>query len=128
MANYTIITNNPAVLDAYGEVVRCISGGVEEVFAAVRDAVHLGAVLISHPLAGSIKPNESPYKSVVLSTRRGVLDMPSLLTIEDASATLRKLPVKNRAYSQRILEDYSVIDLDLMQSAMQSLPPVYHKH
>ena len=128
MANYTIISNNPAVFDVYGEVVRCVSGGVGEVFTAVRDAVHLGAVLISHPLAGSLKPNETPYKSIVLSTRKGSVDMASLLTIEDAAATLRKLPVKNRQYSQRILEDFSVIDLDLMQSAMQALPPVYHKH
>ena len=128
MANYVIITNNPAVFDSYGEVVQCVSGGVEEVFTAVRDAIHLGALLISHPLAGSLKPNESPYKSVVLSTSRGQMDMASLMTIEDATATLRKLPVKKRHYSQQILEDFSVIDLDLIQSAMQSLPPVYHKH
>ncbi len=128
MTNYQIITNNPAVSAVYGAVARYIGGTVDAVFGAVRDAVHLGATLISHPLAGSVKPNESPYKSVVLSTRRGEVDTASLMLIEDAIAVLRKLPAKDRRYSEGVLDDFSVIDLDLMRSAMEALPAGFYSH
>lgn len=126
MANYEIMTNNPDVRDAYPEVSAYAGYTVEALFKAVRDAVHLGAELISHPLSGSIKPNESPYKSVMVSLRRGPLDEASCAMIEDAIATLAKLPEKPHAYTERMMADFRVIDLDLMQSAMASLPASYH--
>ncbi len=128
MANYRILTNNPAVLSLYGAVAQGVTGGVADVFAAVRDAVHLGAALISHPLAGSVKPNENPYRSVMLSTRRGQVDADSLRIIEDAIVTLRKLPVRQRHFTERVLDDFAAIDLDLMRSAMQALPAAYYDH
>ncbi|MCL2840624.1 MAG: GrdX family protein [Defluviitaleaceae bacterium] len=114
-----IFSNNPAVRDKYPDLVRYMDCDVQRVFVEVRDAVHMGAVLISHPLSGSIKPNESPYKSVAVDTppKRGrQLDLKSLQIIEDAIVTLRKLPVKNRQYTDGMLEDFRVIDLDLISS------------
>lgn len=126
MANFNIVSNNPLVADKYGELVRFIEGGVPEVFTAVRDAVHKGAVLISHPLAGSVKPNESPYKSVLASSRTGPLDDDSLKLIEASIDVLRKMPVKLRNYPPQVLDDFMVIDLDLVNSAMSALPADYH--
>lgn len=126
MANYRIITNNPAVETRYPEVADCRPGTVLDIFTAVRDAIHQGAALISHPLAGSVKPGESPYRSVMLSTRRGVVDLGSLSIIEDALAVLARMPERQRPYTDRMLQDFQVIDLDLMQSAMQALPSEYH--
>ena len=111
-----IFSNNPDVLAAHPAHTRAIDGGVADVFVAVRDAVHLGARLVSHPLSGSLKPNETPYKSVALSTTQGQFDEKSLHLIENAITTLAKFPKKNRVYSERILQDYRVIDLDLMSS------------
>lgn len=126
MANYQILTNNPAVAEKYPQVADFRKGTVMDVFTRVRDAVHMGAVLISHPLAGSIKPGESPYRSVMVSTRRGPLDLSALQRIEDAILTLSKLPAKDRRYTDGMLQDFQVIDLDLMDSAMQALPAQYH--
>ena len=128
MANFRIVTNNPAVTGEYGSVAQYVNGGVEKVFSTVRDAVHLGAVLISHPLAGSLKPNVSPYRSVVLSTARGPVDLASLAIIEDAVSVLQRLPVKARRYGPRVLEDFQSVDMDLVRSAMCALPAVYHQH
>ncbi len=128
MANFHILTNNPAVAAAYGAIAQPLTGGVAAVFIAARDAVHLGAELISHPLAGSLKPNENPYKSIVLSAQKGALNAKSLALIEDAIAVLKKLPAKARSYPPPVLEDFSVIDLDLVHSAMQALPAQYHQH
>ena len=67
-----IITNNPLV-------VRCLSDYYEieyheisfrEILVKVRDLVYEGYELRTHPIAGSVKPNETPYKSIVLSKKK----------------------------------------------------------
>ena len=118
MDNYEIITNNPTVIANYPELSRYIEGGVHDIFIAVRDAVHKGALVISHPLSGSIKPNESPYKSVVISAISGPLNIKSLNVIEDAISTLARMPDKKRVYDESVLDDFRIIDLDLIKSAL----------
>ena len=113
-----IITNNPKVADAYCDIACFQGGSVSDVFTAVRDAIHKGARLISHPLSGSVKPNESPYKSVIVSTNRGDLDFQHLRMIEDAIATLKKLQVKHRVIDNATQQDFQIIDLDLINCAM----------
>ncbi|MCL2215839.1 MAG: GrdX family protein [Defluviitaleaceae bacterium] len=115
-----IFSNNPVVSDKYPKLTRLADSDVHGVFAAVRDAVHKGARLVSHPLSGSVKPNESPYKSVAVDIVTGewALDFKSLQIIEDAITTLAKLPRKHREYTAQMLEDFRVIDLDLIESAL----------
>jgi len=101
----------------YPNMSRICSGSVYDVFAAVRDAVHMGAKIVSHPLSSSIKPNESPYKSVVISADTGLLDYKSLEIIEGAISVLKRLGGKNRDYSESVLEDFRIIDLESVVSA-----------
>lgn len=126
-ANFKIITNNPKVKEKYSLVsVEPPGRGVEGVFLAVRNEIHLGANLISHPLSGSVKPNESPYKSIVLSNARGALDTYSLQLIEGAIEVLAKLPVRELNFPPGVMEDFQAIDLDLTDSAIFALPAQYH--
>ena len=125
-ANIHILTNNPLVCQKYPKLAVALECGVEGIFLAARDEIHLGAVAINHPLSGSIKPNESPYKSLVLSLRRGPLDECSLTVIEAAIEVLRKMPVRNIDFPPAVLEDFQVIDLDLLDSAIVALPAQYH--
>jgi len=118
MERLEMITNNPDVRDAYGTLALYVSGGVRDVFVAVRDRVHAGARVLSHPLSGSVKPWESPYKSVVISSQQGALDFASLQLIEGA---LEKLAAHTKPpLDASLLADFRIIDLDLMRSAMQS--------
>ncbi|HHY28957.1 MAG TPA: hypothetical protein GX523_19845 [Desulfitobacterium dehalogenans] len=125
-ANFRIITNNPAVKEAFPDVTNHYEANVEGVFKLGRDAVHLGAKLINHPLSGSIKPNESPYKSLVLSKAPADLDFYSLAHIEEALQVFYKLGIRHRDYHEGTLEDFRIIDLDLIRSAIQALPSTYH--
>ena len=125
-ANIQIITNNPLAVSKYPEVTLPLECGVQGIFIAARDEIHLGAVIINHPLSGSIKPNESPYKSLVLSLRRGDVDIDSLRLIEGAMEVLEKMPVRNHSFPARVLEDFQVIDLDLLDSAILALPAQYY--
>ena len=127
LANFRIMTNNPLVQRKYSQVTTLVDGSVQEVFVAGRNAIHQGAKLINHPVCGSVKPNESPYKTLLLSKTEGEpLDFYSLRLIEGAFQVLRKLPVKHIPYTEKMLEDYQVIDSDLVDSAIVALPPAYH--
>jgi len=126
MANFTILTNNPLTAEKYPTVSVFHDTTVEDIFKAARDSIHRGALILGHPLSGSVKPNESPFKSLVLSRSGDELDMQSLQLIEGALAVLYKLGIKNRAYPERAMEDFKVIDLDLLDSAIKGLPPQYH--
>ena len=118
MPDYVIYTNNPDVAEKYAANSRKIAGGVLDVFTAVRDAVHRGAKVFSHPLSGSVKPNESPFKSVAVADIAGPLDFESLRMIEDAVAVLKRLPDKRHVYDESVLNDFRIIDLDLIDSAL----------
>lgn len=68
-----IITNNPVVFkkisDRYPVIYKDVSYG--DILKEVRDRVHMGCRLLSHPLSGSVKPNETPYKSIMVEERGG---------------------------------------------------------
>lgn len=127
MANFYIITNNPQACKKYEELTFFVDTTVQGIFLKARDAVHAGAVLINHPLSGSVKPNESPYKSLVISYVKPALDVASLQLIEGAIIVLDKLPVKDRKYNQQVLDDFMAIDLDLLDSAILALPAEYYE-
>jgi hypothetical protein len=122
MKKVLIITNNPKVEILPGAEFH--EETLLEILTRVRNMVHSGYILISHPLAGSIKPNETPYKSVILDpTPTEAVDETSLRVIEGSLATAAKL-LKDRALklrSQQIMDDYAVIDLSLIESGLQSL-------
>ena len=110
-----ILTNNPDVAAKYPKIACFLDVDVGGIFQAVRDAVHKGAWLVSHPLSGSIKPGESPYKSVAISANIGGLSHKSLQIIEDAIAVYKRLPSHNhRCYHESILADFRIIDLDII--------------
>ena len=112
-----IFTNNPMVADRFPETSRFLETDVSGVFASIRDEVHKGAALLTHPLSGSVKPNESPYKSVILSMKTGGLDFKSLNLIENAIDMMNRLQKLRHCYSESVLTDFKVIDLELVNSA-----------
>ena len=127
MANFKIITNNPMVSAEYPNKAEFHESSVEDIFILCRSAVHKGAILINHPLSGSIQPNMSPYKSIVLSDTKPQVDFMSIRLIEDAIAVFKNsYQKKNIIYSKSDLEDFQLIDLDLLNSAMIALPFDFH--
>ena len=113
-----IYTNNPCVVAAY-PCSHFVNGSVCDVYVAVRNAIHKGAQLVSYPVSGSIKPNATPYKSVVITTAGDQLDFNSLQIIEDAINLLSRLPHKHHQYDESILEDFRIIDLDHLDAAIR---------
>jgi len=121
---YRVITNNPLVAATWPGSVEWVSGSVKDVFRCVRDYVHAGHVLLTHPLSGSVKPNESPYKSVIITDypASAMVDLDSLRIIEGAMVVLHNLGAPSFTHiPPRVDDDYQLIDCDLMASAIESL-------
>lgn len=123
MRQVIIITNNPKVIAKYEQHKMFVVENMREVFVKARDLIHLGHTLLSHPLAGSIKPNETPYRSLLVSTKAEKLDFDSLSHIEGAIRKYDQFQ-KDRPtpeYPESILEDFQVVDFTLFQSGYESI-------
>lgn len=118
--SYTIITNNPLVKARHEEAL-LLDTDYAGVLLRVRDLIHQGHALLSHPLSGSVKPNETPYKSVLISKVPGTLHTESLLLIEQAirmTADFQKHK-QRRLHEESLQDDYMTVDLSLIESAMK---------
>lgn len=119
---FIIITNNPLVQQKLGEEYRVDFSDIsyEDILKKVRDCIHVGHHLLSHPLSGSIKPNETPYKSIMISGNKEQLDLESMEIIENALCALKKFVIKERDYKPNVYEDFQLIDYTLIESAIPS--------
>ena len=115
-----VVTNNPLVSQKLKEKypVEYYDCSFRGLLVKVRDEIHRGYRLLSHPLSGSVKPNETPYKSVLLSEQAGKLDIPSLMLIENSILTADKFPVKFPNMPRSMQKDFQLIDYTLLQSAL----------
>jgi len=113
-----LVTNNPLAQAQFQSEHRVIflDTDLPGVLTHVRDLVHKGYKLLSHPLSGSVKPNDTPYKSVLISDNSGVTDTQSVSIIEECIQTVQKFPVKN--IPEEYIHDLQTIDLTLIQSAL----------
>ena len=121
-----IVTNNKYVYDKYKdsmEVEYKEDFTYLQVLEYVRDKIHQGHKLLTHPLSGSVKPNETPYKTVMISKNKGDLDNSGLIIIEEAIATVKKF-LSNKPtpdWPEIILDDFRVIDLSLIENVIDKL-------
>lgn len=120
-----VITNNPEVVEKFHDRynVEFIDGGYRDVLVKVRDLVFAGHLLLTHPLMGSIKPNETPYRSVAVEDEITTVDAQSVEFIEDAIAVYDKFAVVVRPdrginASEEMKADFRMIDLSLISSAI----------
>lgn len=115
-----MLTNNILVMTNYSAkfAVDYIEGGYFDVLTRARDLVHCGHKLLTHPLSGSVKPNETPYKSILLSAKKQSLDFDSLKIIENSITLYSSFEKRNIPDSY--LENLQEVDLTLINSAITS--------
>lgn len=119
---FVIISNNPLVKDTYSGKyeVSYVEGTYSDVLIATRDKCHAGHMLLSHPLSGSVKPNETLYKSIMVSKDADVVDVDSIMLIEDAIYTAGKFGPVRRNWHEQEIKDFQLVDLTLISSAIES--------
>ncbi len=120
-STYTVITNNPYVFEQLKETKEIIfkEVGFVDILKVARDEIHQGATLLTHPLSGSVKPKETPYKSMLVRTAK-VIDQESIQIIESAILTCDKFQDKSGMYNEEVCQDFQLIDWGLIEGAMLS--------
>ncbi len=122
-----LMTNNPKVKERvegipvkyeqieYGEVLQEVK----------RLIIEEKMLLLTHPLSGSIKPNETYYKSIVLTNQKGEsIDMDSLDYIDQALEVYHKF-MKNKMrpnWTEQVLEDFAFVDYYLIKDTLVRIP------
>ena len=119
--DYQILTNNPLVARCLGEdyaVALYPEDNCRDILVRVRDLVYAGHLLFTHPLAGSVKPNETPYRSVLISRTPHALDAEAAEMISNCIAAFDKFAPRRRCLTEQLLEDFQLIDYTLLCSAL----------
>ena len=114
-----LVTNNPLVEERYRDAYRVeyLHAPLIDVLIRARDHIHKGCLLLTHPLSGGVKPNETPYKSVLISVSGGKTDERSLHIIEECIKIAYELPPGQ--ISDKFLADMRIIDLALIEPALE---------
>lgn len=89
-----------------------------EILVEARDLVYAGHILYTHPLAGSVKPNETPYKSLIVSREPHGFDAQHGEMIASAIAVFDKFKPLGRTFPPSVLEDFQLIDYTLLAGAI----------
>ena len=121
-----IITNNPKILEEISskniEISYFEQADFMEISYKARDFIHLGYKLLTHPIVSSIKPYETPYKTIVLAYNNGEIDLESIELIENSIELLKNfLDKPRRKLTKNIDEDFKLIDYKLISEAIESI-------
>jgi hypothetical protein len=126
MSNIVVITNNDVVLAKYSEKFKVdyLEGAsLLETLEHARDMVHQGHVLLTHPLSGSVKPNDTPYKTIIVSSKRRSLDYSGLSVIEEGIESTKKF-INGRStpmWTDKVKSDFKLVDCTIISTAIQSM-------
>ncbi len=117
-----IITNNYRVVEAFDANydLEFVDGEYCDVLKKVRNYIHQGYILLSHPLSGSIKPGETPFKSIMVT--KGEDGFKSETLISDAINIAERMIAegKIKEYTDKLIDDFSLVDYDVISSAIES--------
>ncbi|TXJ37834.1 GrdX family protein [Brachyspira aalborgi] len=121
-----IITNNPKILEEISnkniEISYFEQADFMDILYKTRDFIHLGYKLLTHPIVSSIKPYETPYKTIVLACNNGEIDLESIELIENSIELLKNfLDKPRRKLTKNIDEDFKLIDYKLISEAIESI-------
>jgi grdX protein len=119
-----LITNNPKFIEENLKDIEIeyLDVSYIDILRKVRDYVHENWEIVTHPLYGSVKPNETIYRTIVIKENNS-LDITSVNLISDAILTFKKFR-NNREVPQwtdRVKDDFSVIDHDLIINAINRI-------
>lgn len=119
---YFIVTNNIAVKKDFNNVL-FIEGTFEDVLIKVRDLVHQGVELISHPLGASISMLFSPCRSIIVGEKKDVINSYHIEAIENSIINYRNTN-KGRKVNMKNVDDYALIDAELLKTALKTFQDI----
>ena len=118
----TIITNNNYVFDKYKNDTNVILGdNYEDVLIKTRDLVYDKHVLLTHPQASSLKPNQTPYRSVIVYPKGEEDNTDSIMMIDKCIQVYREwqeISPSPKSYAPKVEHDFKTIDLSVIENVI----------
>ena len=120
-----IITNNDLTKEHFdGKVSLEMTDTHRDVLLKVRDHIYEGGwKLITHPMASSIKPNQTPFRSIIL-VRSDEDNTDDILMIEEALESFDKFDTEKKPtewYRETTDPDFKRIDFYMIEDAIPHL-------
>ena len=121
-----LVTNNDRVYEKYkNQMTVILCDSYKEVLIKVRDLVHDRHVLLTHPQASSLKPNQTPYRSVIVYPKGDEDNIKDILLIEKCLQVYEEwqniAPTPER-YQDKVANDFKTIDLSVIDNI---IPRIY---
>ena len=121
--DYLILTNNPLVVECmegrgYYTIRYLPEAGFREILVMARDMVYAGHILYTHPLAGSVKPHETPYKSLIVSIEPHGMDNDHAILVANAIEVCDKFQHLDWSENEQAMKDFQLIDYTLLAGAI----------
>ncbi len=117
-----LVTNNDRVYEKYKDITNVILvASYEAVLIKVRDLVYDRHVLLTHPQASSLKPNQTPYRSVAVYPKGDEDNTKDVMLIEKCIETYRQwqdIAPTPTNYEERVANDFKTIDLSVVDNFM----------
>ncbi|MCD7909225.1 MAG: GrdX family protein [Clostridium sp.] len=120
-----LVTNNDRAAEKWknsvGEVILLDTYG--EVLKKARDLIHTKHKLLTHPQASSLKPNQTPYRTILLYEAVDGDNTRDVCLIEDALETFEKWNRIHKVpeYDEAVAYDYKTIDLSMIENVIPRL-------
>lgn len=125
LKNCILVTNNDRAAEKFRSSMKEIYllDHYEEVLMKARDLIHTNHKLLTHPQASSLKPNQTPYRSILLYDEGGRDNISDILLIEEAIGAYEKWTAIKKVpkYDETIEFDYKTIDLSMIENVIPKL-------
>ena len=126
MSSRCLLVSNNVSYKGRVDEIDFVEGSSFDVLIGVRDYVHKGAEILTHPLCGNLRPYQQPYRSVVLRifSDPHPVDEYSLSLIENALGIYRSCferLARADSLPDFIASDYAFVESELMRSSLESL-------
>lgn len=122
---FRCVTNNPLLKERGFTKLEYYDTDVLGLFRLVKGEVEAGYRLLTHPLSGSIRPDITPYKTILLSAcAEAKKDGESQGIIENAIRYagdlygLREVPVYKK-WNDTAKKDFQLVDLSIIERALE---------
>lgn len=121
---FRCISNNPMLLGKGFSTLEFQNTDVLGLFRLVADEILKGYSLITHPLTSSVRPDITPYKTILLSAEAKNVDKESVILIEKAVRyaedlyKIRKEPIYTK-WDLEAQKDFQLIDLSIVETALE---------
>lgn len=117
-----LVTNNDRVYEKYKEITNVIlMDSYEAVLIKVRDLVYDRHLLLTHPQASSLKPNQTLYRSIAVYPKGKEDNMKDIMLIEKCLEVYyqwQEIAPSPKSYAPKVDNDFKTIDLSVVDEFM----------